>query len=82
MAPPKRFVYILKSETDPRRYYTGDVRSIDAPDHNDGRCAHTASARPWIPMVVIEFIDERRALDFERYLKSGSGVSFSQRHFR
>jgi len=84
MAPPKRFVYILKSETDPRRYYTGVTSdlSMRLADHNDGRCAHTASARPWIPMVVIEFIDERRALDFERYLKSGSGVSFSQRHFR
>jgi hypothetical protein len=30
--------------------------------------------------VVIEFADERRAVAFERYLKSGSGVSFAQRH--
>jgi hypothetical protein len=30
----------------------------------------------------IEFPDERRALAFERYLKSGSGVAFAQRHLR
>ena len=32
--------------------------------------------------VVIEFSDERRAVAFERYLKSGSGVAFAQRHLR
>jgi len=32
--------------------------------------------------VVIEFTDERRAIAFERYLKSGSGVAFAQRHLR
>jgi len=32
--------------------------------------------------VVIEFPDEQRAVAFERYLKSGSGVSFAQRHLR
>ena len=26
--------------------------------------------------------DERRAVAFERYLKSGSGVAFAQRHLR
>jgi len=33
-------------------------------------------------LIVIEFADERRALMFERYLKSGSGVAFAQRHLR
>jgi hypothetical protein len=28
--------------------------------------------------VVIEFAEERRALAFERYLKSGSGVAFAR----
>jgi hypothetical protein len=32
--------------------------------------------------VAIEFADERRAFGFERYLKSGSGVAFAQRHAR
>jgi hypothetical protein len=31
---------------------------------------------------VVEFADEARALRFERYLKSGSGVAFAKRHLR
>jgi hypothetical protein len=33
-------------------------------------------------LVVVKFADERRALAFERYLKSGSGCPFAQRHLR
>lgn len=84
MAPTRRFVYILRSVSQPGRFYTGvtsDVRERLA-DHNAGRCTHTASGRPWQADVIIEFSDERRALAFEKYLKSGSGVAFSQRHLR
>jgi hypothetical protein len=47
-----------------------------------GSCIHTAKYRPWSIDVVIEFADERRAVAFERYLKSGSGVAFAHRHLR
>jgi hypothetical protein len=30
----------------------------------------------------VKFADERRALKFEKYLKSGSGAEFARRHFR
>ena len=50
-------------------------------DHNDGRCPHTAMRRPWQLHVSIEFADEETALRFERYLKSGSGRAFANRHF-
>jgi len=43
---------------------------------------HTASGKPWIIDVIVEFSDERRALAFERYLKSGSGNAFAKRHFK
>jgi len=33
-------------------------------------------------LVVIEFDEERPALEFERYLKTGSGREFARRHFR
>jgi putative endonuclease len=81
---PKRIVYILKSETDSARYYTGLTSSLAArlDAHNSGRCPHTASGKPWIIDVVVEFSDERRALAFERYLKSGSGNAFAKRRFR
>jgi putative endonuclease len=84
MSPPRRFVYILNSESDPNRYYTGltsDVaRRLD--DHNRGACSHTVNGRPWRLVIAIEFGHEDRAVAFERYLKSGSGAAFAVRHFR
>ena len=84
MALPKCIVYVLKSASDPRRYCTGRTSEVAArlDAHNAGRCAHTATGRPWIVDVVIEFLDEPRAVAFERYLKSGSGNAFAKRHFR
>jgi predicted GIY-YIG superfamily endonuclease len=80
----KRIVYVLKSEGDPKRYYTGLTSDIAArlEAHNAGRCSHTASCRPWIVDVIVEFSDERRAVAFEKYLKSGSGYEFARRHLR
>ena len=80
----KRFVYVLKNDGKPARYYTGVTCDVVARllCHNEGGCSHTASGRPWHIDLVIEFKDERRALAFERYLKSGSGAAFAIRHFR
>jgi putative endonuclease len=80
----KCIVYVLKSAGDPRRYYTGLTSNLSArlDAHNAGQCSHTASGRPWIVDVIVEFRDERRAVAFERYLKSGSGVAFAMRHLR
>ena len=82
--PAKRTVYVLKSVTNPARYYTG-VTADAGPRlaaHNAGRCPHTARGGPWQLDVTIEFADERRALAFDRYLKSGSGAAFAKRHLR
>ncbi len=81
---PKRIVYVLKSEADPTRYYTGLTSNMAArlDAHNAGRCPHTAAGKPWIADVVVEFRDERRAVAFEKYLKSGSGSAFAKRHLR
>jgi predicted GIY-YIG superfamily endonuclease len=80
----KRFVDVLKNGAVRPRYYTGltsDVVRRQA-EHDAGSCTHTANYRPWSIDVGIEFADERRAVAFERYLKSGSGVAFAQRHLR
>jgi predicted GIY-YIG superfamily endonuclease len=77
-------VYVLRNDQVPPCYYTGltsDVARRYA-EHNAGHCRHTAKHRPWFIDVVIEFVDERRAIAFERYLKSGSGVAFANRHLR
>ena len=81
---PKRFVYVLKNSEVPPRYYTGLSANVSnrLTEHNAGSCTHTAKYRPWSLDVVVEFADERRAVVFERYLKSGSGLAFAERHLR
>jgi predicted GIY-YIG superfamily endonuclease len=79
----KRFVYIIRSDSDPRRHYVGITGNPDSRLrwHNEGLVGHTVSNRPWSFVVVIEFPTEGAARRFERYLKSGSGRAFSKRHF-
>ena len=79
----KRYVYILRSNRDPERHYVGvtsDVRERLS-WHNAGVNVHTARDRPWHVIVSIEFRTQDAALEFERYLKTGSGRAFAKRHF-
>jgi predicted GIY-YIG superfamily endonuclease len=80
----RRFVYVLKSDSNPDRFYTGLTSNVAArlAAHNAGRCPHTATGRPWTIDVVVEFANEERAVRFEQYLKSGSGCAFANRHVR
>ena len=84
METPQRTVYVLKNAGIPPRYYTGVTGDLKArlDDHNAGRCPHTSKHRPWTVDAIVKFRDETRALRFERYLKSGSGVEFARRHLR
>ena len=79
----KRIVYIIRSERDPTRHYTGITNDVTArlEWHNTGPCGHTVHHRPWSLVVTIEFPSEKDAVRFEKYLKSGSGRAFSKRHF-
>jgi predicted GIY-YIG superfamily endonuclease len=74
----------LKNVDNPPHFYTGVTSDLGArlEAHNAGRCSHTAEHRPWAVDVIVKFADERRALQFEKYLKSGSGVEFARRHLR
>ena len=65
------------------RYYTGVT--------SDWRLARRAQCRsrpphdkwrPWEIDVVVQFTDEKRAVAFERYLKSRTGCAFAKRHLR
>ena len=84
MAGAKCFVYVLRSQSAPARYYTGLTSNVAArlAAHKAGHCPHTARGGPWEIDAIVEFADEKRAVGFERYLKSGSGVAFAQRHLR
>jgi putative endonuclease len=79
----KRFVYILRSDSDPSRHYVGLTSDVDSrlEWHNAGPSGQTVFNRPWSVVVSLEFPDEPTAVRFERYLKSGSGRAFAKRHF-
>ena len=84
MPRDRRFVYIIKSITTPDEYYVGVTSDVTLRlrNHNEGLSPHTSRHRPWRMLVCIEFDEEEPALQFERYLKSGSGREFARRHFR
>jgi len=77
------YVYLLQSERFPDRHYVGLTTDLQArlAKHNQGGNPHTAAHAPWLIQTTIAFNDPARAANFERYLKSHSGRSFSKRHF-
>ena len=77
------YTYILESTADPTKRYAGHTSDLRArlAEHNRGKCRHTARHRPWKVKLYIAFETRKLARDFERYLKSGSGHAFANRHF-
>jgi hypothetical protein len=45
-----------------------------------GRITVRRAARPWQIVVLVQFVDERRALAVERFLKSTSGRAFARQY--
>lgn len=73
------YVYLIQSQSHPDQRYIGfsqDLRSrMNA--HNAGQSVHTAKFKPWRLMTYLALAEKQRALDFERYLKTGSGHAFA-----
>lgn len=78
----RRVVYVLRSLTDPDRHYVGRTADIAGrlASHNAGESPHTARHRPWQVVVLVQFVSEPRAAEFEKFLKSASGRSFARQH--
>jgi putative endonuclease len=79
----KTIVYMLRSDSDPTRHYTGLTSDFEQRLrwHNAGQNVDTARDRPWSLVVSFQFSDEMLARRFEQSLKSGSGCEFAKRHF-
>ena len=75
------YVYILNSREHDEYYigYTSDLKAR-LKDHNSGKASHTSKFKPWDVINYVAFATEKKAIAFERYLKSGSGRAFSKRH--
>ncbi len=77
------YVYLIESVRDRGRHYVGQTHDLKSRlnGHNSGDSLHTARYRPWNLVCYLAFADEKRAVEFESYLKSGSGKTFLKRHF-
>ncbi len=76
------FVYILQSKSN-ESYYTGYAEDLEKrlKDHNSGAVTYTSSKRPYELVWHCAFKDKSKAISFEKYLKSGSGIAFSRKRF-
>jgi putative endonuclease len=77
-----KYVYLLRSSSNPSKTYIGlsddPARRLD--EHNSSKSNFTSRHIPWKLEVLIGFEDTKRAVELERYLKSGSGISFARRY--
>ena len=76
------YVYILQSEADPERFYTGWTTNLRQrlTRHNEGRVTHTSKWKPWTLKTYIAMSDAKRAAELETYFKSHSGRAFVKKH--
>ncbi len=76
-----KFVYILQSLSDIERFYVGITDDVATRliKHNKGDVAHTSKFVPWKVKTYVAFSNEPQAVQFERYLKSGSGRAFAKK---
>src|SRR5437899_1317535 len=77
------YVYILQSQSDVKRFYSGLTDNLKdrLRRHNAGEVAHTSKFRPWRVKTAIAFTDRNQASGFERYLKTASGRTFTNKPF-
>ncbi len=75
------YVYLLESENGEEHFYVGFTEDLKKRllKHNEGGVPHTAKYRPWKIKTAVAFTDREKALDFERYLKTGSGRAFAKK---
>ncbi len=76
-----KYVYLLQSLAAPTQRYVGLTDNLEQrlAAHNSGQSSHTAKFRPWKLVCYLVFVDESKAVSFEKFLKSGSGRAFAQK---
>lgn len=77
------YVYLIESVHQRQQHYVGFTENMKQrlADHNDGKSPHTRKFKPWNLVAYLGFADEQTARAFEKYLKSGSGKAFLNKHF-
>ncbi len=74
------YVYILQSQKD-NSYYVGSTNDLKRRlnEHNNGGKKFTTIKRPYTITWYCAFGSKKRALEFEKYLKQGSGLAFARK---
>jgi len=77
------YVYLLKSLKNPNKTYIGYTIDIvqRLGTHNSGGSVYTKDDRPWKLVMYLAFESESKALEFEKYIKIGSGHAFAKKRF-
>jgi len=75
------YVYVLQSINYPNRLYRGYSTGLldRLKTHNLGGCKYTAKYKPWKIIFYVAFANKYKALQFEKYLKSSSGIAFARK---
>ena len=75
------YVYILKNKNGEQ--YVGHTSDLNdrLKEHNEGSVAATKNKRPWHIEWFCGFHNEKRAIAFEKHMKTGSGSAFRFKHF-
>ena len=75
------YVYLMRSLSCPDQTYIGYTTAIDErlERHNQYRSLHTKKYGPWKLVSYFAFDSKKKALDFEKYIKVGSGHAFAKK---
>ena len=76
------YVYMLSDVATRTHHYVGMTEDIEnrLAKHNAGQVPHTSKFAPWTIDAAIAVRDKTTAAQLERYLKSGSGRAFANKH--
>lgn len=77
------YVYLLRSINKPSRTYIGYTTILrqKIETHNSGGSTYTKLDKPWKLVMYLAFDSEQKALNFEKYIKIGSGNAFAKKRF-
>ncbi len=76
------YVYMLSDVATRTHHYVGMTENLESrlEKHNARQVPHTSKFAPWTIDAAIAVRDKTTAAQLERYLKSGSGRAFANKH--
>jgi predicted GIY-YIG superfamily endonuclease len=76
-----KYVYLIQSIPFPDQRYIGVTSDLKnrLQAHNEGCSQHTSKFKPWQLVTYLIFSNDKKASEFEKYLKSGSGRAFAKK---